>query len=1175
MKRASTLLLGAVLLSAPLFGQETRSTVVGRVVDTTGASIPNAQVTLKNTDTGSVLKVVTDASGDYRVPFLAPGPYTITVSRNGFKSYSQSGLNLQTEQTATENITLAVGASDQVVTVSADAPLVDTATSTTGQVLTAEEVEDLPANGRSPLGFAHLEYGAVSKGKHSQSQTTPFGNSTADDFALGGGNSASNELTLNGVPNMQDGSRTAGFSPQLDAVDAVRVDEFSASAAQGDTAGGVVNITTKAGTNVFHGSLSEYYAGSRPFTAKPYFTPAGTTVASTHFNQYGGTIGGPVRIPHVFNGKDKLFFFYAYEGYIGKAPNTLITSVPTQAERSGDFSALLAYNSANQLYNPYSGVQSTNSKGQTVISRSPIPGNILSNAGLQVSPVAAAYFAQIPLPNYNGASTKADGENNYFVADPTSNNYKSNMGRLDYNVSQANRLFVEAHRSHYVNSQNNYFNTLLSGTSSQQVLWGGQVDDVQTFSPTLSLEARLGFSRYTTASEPSSAGTNPSSVGMPGYIAANSTLQALPAMTFSDSATVSSLSGTPGNTEAFDDIQLFTSLNKTWGHHTLKIGEDIRTNKYSLLSPGAANGTFAFKNSANSFVTGGNQAAGAAVGAGPAQAFGGAMALFALGLPSSGSYAINTAFQYDNFYYAGFAQDDWKVLPNLTISMGLRLDHETPVVESNNNLTTGWNPSLTNIVTGPAAAAYAASPNAALPTSAFAATGGVTYATPSNRSPYHTAPLYVSPRVGFAYSPEFSHGKMAIRGGLGIYVNTFGDYNTGTSYGFSQSTNYIGSINNNLSPLTNLSDPFPATSNPLLQPTKSALGVNTQLGSSIAFYSPVKVPYSEKASLDIEQQFGHDLMVEVGYIFDHQVHNSYSNQISSTPILPYLSHLQGPDPTAQAFLTNTTTNPFYGLITTNPTVSLNTSKTISVQSLLQAYPQYSSVTESLIPGQSVNFNGLLFRVTKRMSQGLQFNLNYEHSRQLGNTVQLNAGGPLVYEETASDFPDHVSLTGIWLLPVGRGRQFFHNSRLVDEIFGGYSLTTIYQYLSGTPLSWGNVNYTGSFTGFANNPHYTKGPSFNTTGFATASSAQLNGYNYRTFPQFLLRSDPTKNFDFSLLKNFSVYDRLIVQPRFDAFNAFNRPQFSSPNLNPTSASFGVITSQLNTNRQLQLGVHLLF
>jgi hypothetical protein len=186
----------------------------------------------------------------------------------------------------------------------------------------------------------------------------------------------------------------------------------------------------------------------------------------------------------------------------------------------------------------------------------------------------------------------------------------------------------------------------------------------------------------------------------------------------------------------------------------------------------------------------------------------------------------------------------------------------------------------------------------------------------------------------------------------------------------------------------------------------------------------------------------------------------------------------------------------------------------------------------------------------------------------------NPGGNLWYGETSSDFPDHVSLTAIYLLPIGKGRQFFNQSRLVDELFGGYSITTIYQFLSGTPLSWGNVDYTGNYSGFDNNPHNYLTTSFNTSGFYTGAN-QPNSYNYRTFPQLLLRSDPTNNFDFSALKNFTIWDRLVIQPRVDAFNAFNHPQFGAASTSVTSSAFGKISSQQNTSRQLQGGIHILF
>ena len=806
--------------SAVAFGQETRSTLTGQVSDPSGARIPDTAIRITNTQTGAVTNAKSNSTGDYTVPFLQPGTYRVDASHAGFKNYTHTGLILQTEQTVTENITLPLGAVSETVTVQGETPLIDTATASTGQTLTADEIEDLPSNGRSPLGFARFEFGVVAKGKHAASQTRPFDNSTADDFSLGGGASASNELLLNGVPNMQDSSRTAGFSPLLDSVDAVHVDEFTANAALGDTSGGTVNITTKSGTNQFHGTGSEYYQGSRPLTAKPYFTPAGTQAPSTHFNQFAANIGGPIWIPHVFDGRNKLFFFYAFEGYIGNSPATTITSVPTAAERNGDFSALLTNTSNGQLYNPNSGVYNPSTK---LVTRSMIPGNVLSNAGLSISPVAQNYLKLIPLPNYNGASTSASGENNFFASDPTTDNYKSHMGRIDINITHRDRFSIEAHRSTYDKTASNIFNNILTGTASRVVLSGGFVEDVHNFNPTTNLDFRVGFSRSENTSSPNSAGVKPSSFGFPSYIDANSTQLAVPYLTFTDSAAIPSLSAQPGNAAYFDTLQLYASFNKTIGHHNIKIGPDIRENKNSTQSGSGANGAYTFKTATGDPVTANSSANG--------QGFGGTLALFELGLPTSGSQSINPRYQYNNWYTAGFAQDDWKVSHNFTISMGFRLESETSIVESQNRAVVGFNPTAVNAATVQAQKNYAASPSPLLPASSFQPTGGLVYATPSQRYAYETPALYFSPRVGFAYAPDTFHGTLAFRGGFGIYFNPYNDYNAPQAYGFSATTNYLNNSTNltNQVPVSNLSDPFNSGVNPLQQPVGASQGVNTNL----------------------------------------------------------------------------------------------------------------------------------------------------------------------------------------------------------------------------------------------------------------------------------------------------------------------------------------------------------
>jgi len=570
---------------------------------------------------------------------------------------------------------------------------------------------------------------------------------------------------------------------------------------------------------------------------------------------------------------------------------------------------------------------------------------------------------------------------------------------------------------------------------------------------------------------------------------------------------------------------------------------------------------------------------------GAIQPFGGAFALFDLGLPTSGTETINSRFQYNNWYFAEFAQDDWKVLPNFTLSMGIRLIHETPVDESQNRQIAGFNSTAINAATVQAEKNYAAAPSSYLPAASFQPVGGLYYASPSQRNGYFPAPLYWSPRVGFAYSPGFSHGTMAIRGGFGVYINPFNDYNAGQAYGYSATSTYVVSNLTNGNPTSTLQDPFDPNVNPIVQPYGSSLGVNTNLGSGIIYFANVRVPYVEKGSIDIQKQFGRSWMVEVGYLTAHGVHYSYSNAISSTPLLPYLSHQQTLDKTVTNNLTQAVTNPFKGLfpaattpngVTVPNTTSLNTSSTISVAQLLQAYPEYSSVTQQLVPGQNSSFNALTLRLEKRMSYGLQFNINYEYSRQLGAQSQLNPGGPLWYGETSSDFPQHLAATVIYQLPFGRGRRFMNQSRLMDEIFGGYEVTSIYQFLSGTPISWGNVVYTGNFSDFNNHPHQANGqPSFNIANFDRTSADQPNSYNFRTFPAYLLRSDGNNNFDFSVLKNFTLGEHMVLQPRVDAFNALNHVQFSSANVSPTSSSFGVVNSQLNASRQLQGGLHFIF
>ena len=667
-----------------------------------------------------------------------------------------------------------------------------------------------------------------------------------------------------------------------------------------------------------------------------------------------------------------------------------------------------------------------------------------------------------------------------------------------------------------------------------------------------------------------------------------------------------SISNVPGSFENFDTIQLFATVTKIYGAHTFLGGFDLRAYKYSSLSPGDADGSFSFTNAAT-----GNPVA-KSYSAAPAT-FGSAFALFMLGIPTGGQENITPAFQYNSFLNAFFVQDDWKIKSNWTISVGARFEHELPVNESQNRITVNFNPSATNEDTAAAEANYAKAPSSLLPAGSFLPTGGTTYASSGNRYPYHVAPVYVSPRLGITWSPDFTHGKGVVRLGFGIYDNPYGDYDTSQTYGYAATTALVQSSNNGITNTT-IDDPFDPSTNPIQQPTGNSLGVNANLGAKMVYYSPsIKVPYSERSSLDIQYQIGNTILVDLGYINNHQVHLSYSNTVDAIPLLPYLSRspyynvaatnlLTGASFTNGGPPTTNITNPFKGL--PGITGGNETSGTLAPTTYLESTPEFasSSVTEQLIPGSSSDYSALNARVAKLMGHGLTVNGVFEWSRLLGTFNQLNPGDVLNYGETTSDYPFHFAAYGTYQIPVGRGRQFFSNdNRILDGVVGGWQISLIYQFLSGMPISWGNVIYTGSgYRDFHNVQHSAANrnlqPVFNTSVFNTQTVAnstekvdndpydaaynpdiQPNAENYRTFPAYLLRQDYTSNWDGNVQKDFSTWENVKVELRLDAFNLLNRPQYNTPTVTPTSATFGTTSGVYSGTfaRQFQVGAHVVF
>src|SRR5436190_23686414 len=354
------------LACAPTFAQQFRGSISGRVLDQQQAAVPGAKIHAVESETGAKFQTVTNGDGTYVLTFLPPGPYSVAAEAAGFKRYVNAQLRVTTNEREQLDITLEVGTIDQSVTVSAEASMLDTASSSTGQVINQRQLENMPINGRAPLVLAQLAYGVTPNSDPKFSR--PFDNSGPSGFSMGGGPNQSNELLIDGSPDTTRNNRVA-YNPPPDAVQEIKVETFQTDAAYGHTAGGTVNVVMRGGTNQLHGSAYEFNQ-IKNFAATPFFTnKAGGKKSSLIFNQWGMTAGGPIWLPKIYNGKNKLFWFFGYEGIHDALPEASNQTVPTAAERAGDFSALLKvpggercitvtnpYN-CYQIFDPLTGVQ--------------------------------------------------------------------------------------------------------------------------------------------------------------------------------------------------------------------------------------------------------------------------------------------------------------------------------------------------------------------------------------------------------------------------------------------------------------------------------------------------------------------------------------------------------------------------------------------------------------------------------------------------------------------------------------------------------------------------------------------------------------------------------------------------------------------------------------------------
>lgn len=1160
-------LVCAVTVSAmPLLAQSPTGALEGIVTDQSGAVIPHAQVTVINVDTNYTKVLTTDNAGRYQVPLLPPGIYSVQVAAPGFRVDKQNNVNVEVSENHPANFSLSPSTDNQTVEVTATSANLETDTSATGAVITEKRIVDLPLNGRNPFDLATLTPGVSNVGGAS----TPH---------ISGSRNANNEQQLDGqtniLPENNVGNSSSAYTPIVDSVEEFNVQTSVLPAEYGRFSGGVISLITKSGTNKVHGT-GFIFARNSVFDAKSYFTSPGTPIPDLKRYQEGGTFGGPLVIPHVYNGHDKTFFFVAFEkSNLTHGDNATFT-VPTLLERMGDFSQTAA-----QIYNPY---QVTANANGTFTRQAFLGNRIPSNL---FSKVALASLAYYPVPTYTASQAAAQGFN-YSSTGTDTDSYYHYDTKVDHNWTPGWHTFVRFSHFNDLGVPFSGFNNVASeGYNGPQKSgsYSLSYDNTFTISPTFLAEVRYGLSRSATSRLPFG-GTFPlTSLGFPASFAAAANIQVFPNYNFGNNYSSLGSSGYVAYTENPLAHDVNASIIKITGGHNLKFGGEYRKLLLNFHQFGQPSGSYYFgqqytehqlyTNSSTPTLSDGNSFAG-----------------FLLGLPDYGNQTEDITTAQASSYIALYAQDDYKASKRLTLNYGLRWDVEIPRTERHNQLSY-WDPNAPS----PIAAAIAAKGiSPAVCPACSSLKGAIRFVgQPGSLYGRRQAPTQYKdfgPRFGASYA---RNEKTLIRGGFGLVfapstlqaAGTSGDAGT---EGFTGQTNYNFSHDNQLTINTTLDNPAKDGFN---LPLGVSGGPGTDIGSSIgnSFFPSYRNPYSLQTNANIQRSLPLNTILEVGYIGNRGLFLPFGD-----PGVPY-DQLTTNYLALGNNLTNNVANPFYGIITlpgsdlANPTVPAN--------QLLRPYPQYDNVSAVRKPGAQANYQALTIKVDKRFSQGLTALLAFTGSKTMDTSSaavgylgpasstyanEYNPNGE--YSVSAYDVSRQFTGSFSYELPFGHGRHYLSGiNGLANTLLSGFQFGGIVNYNSGTPVILGGTNDNAHLLGGGQRPNQilksarianaTRAEWFNTAAFANPAPFTIgNG------PRVLadVRNPGYTNADLSIFKNTYLGrgERYNLQIRLESFNAFNHPYFSGPDANINDGSnFGKITGTAGDPRDVQLAAKFYF
>jgi len=1154
-------------LTSPLFAQN--ATVSGKVVDPQNAGVPTSVVTLTNTDTRVNVQSVTDGKGNFILPPVAPGHYEVKAVASGFAPFLLTNITLELDESKVLNLELKVGSVQQIVDVTATPPELNTGNADRGLIIEPTFVQSIPLNIRNPLQLINFSAG-VTKGDDGLSGQNATSESRTNTFRINGAKAATTDVLIDGAANTTAYYNQDAGIPGVESVQEFRVYTDAYSPEFGRTSGGLVSYALHTGTDSLHGSVFEFFRNedldangfnanhTTPITPKGHFSR----------NQYGATLGGPVVLPKLYDGRGRTFFFVSYEGLRDTSAGSFLGTVPTALERTGDFSQTRdAKGNPITIYDP----STTNTTGPGY-SRTPLNAGT-ANANkitTPLNPIGAAIVSLYPLPNRVGVG--GSDLDNFFSNAPGTDDNNSFDIRIDHQLSSHQSIF--GHITDFTNhiNYNDYFGNGLSPEDANDRIPGKNiiVDHTWIIKPNLIFEHHFSWAH----SESNRAETvlkSPASLGFnTGNVAPGITATLTPSISLSGPSAVGSYSSLgndyPFEANASSVYQYVAAMTWVKGRHTVKFGLDWRRYPTQLWDPeqmsvsGGAGFTDGFtKGTTTALPDSGN---------------GVAELLLGFGTVSSG-YEPETRSVHD--YRAVFIQDTFKVTPRLTATYGIRYGYETGDVEANNLLnyldTTSVSPLQMQV------------PSLNL-------TGGVgipgLYGT--SRQLQIPNKQNFDPRLGVSY---LLNDKTVLHGGFGIFRHP--------AAAWQQFPNADGGIRTSSSvdtepdketplPGFQLSNPFP---NGLPLPAGNAAGLAIDVGDSVE--GPLRrqnIPYQINWSLDIQRTLPADFVVTAAYVGNEGVHLLVNEQLNQLP---------DADLALGSKLLSTVSNPFFGVIT-DPTSNLYTSK-VQYSQLLRPHPQYQNFEATGVGAGHSSYNAAQLTVEHRLRHGLAVIFSYTYSKALDNVGEMTSVAgtmgaltdtycPRCDRSVSDQNETHVLRWSTrYELPFGSGRQFL-NQGFIKHVVGGWALSTIYQLDTGHPLavSYTNVSDLDSSStlsrpnavpGISARAH--GGPQIRLDGtgvyFNKAAFAATPTYSFGTAPRYLPNVNAPTAWDLDTLieKNTRLSERYVVVFRAEMFNALNNVTFSGPTTSFTSSTFGeeATLNQTNTPRNVQLSLRLSF